>query len=93
MKDKVNEYQNKLDCLNIINSIHKLESDMHRLDTKFRYATINNNASNNRNMNEDVEESKDVEQNNEESKHGESLSQNNCQRQIDELPCQSKQLI
>ena len=27
MKDKVDEYEGQLDCLNIINSIQKLESD------------------------------------------------------------------
>ena len=32
--------------MNIINSIQKLESDIKRLDTKFRYSNINNNISN-----------------------------------------------
>ena len=92
MKDKVDEYQNKLDCLNIINSIHKLESQIQNLDTKFRYAAVNQDVSNS-NRNENGEESNDVDQNDEESKHGELLSQNNYERRIYDLPNQSKQLI
>ena len=32
--------------MSIINNIHKLESDIKQLDTKFRYSNINHNISN-----------------------------------------------
>ena len=93
MKEKVDEYLSKLDCLNIINSIHKLESQIQYLDTKFRYAAMNNNASNNINRNEEDEESKNMELMDEESKHDALVSNKNFNNTINQLSNQSKQLL
>ena len=94
MKDKVDEYEEKLECLNIINSIQKLESDIKLLDAKFRYSNTNHNNLSNSHRNQDDEESEnEANEEDEESKNDVLVPHGKVKGRTDTLSNGSKRLV
>ena len=88
------EFEDKIDSLNIINSIAKLESDIKCLEARTRYATINQDGID-RQMNDNEAEAKNEqdeqsEAEQEESKHDIVMPHCHVRREINQLSHNSK---